>query len=105
MNMKKSVASIIAGVMLGSMALVGCGSSGHQHTEYERVYDTHSNHYVIVTHDYYIHHKSAYRGKPQVVKSPSSAPSATSKTKLKDKVKHAIAKHKAKKAAKRSRRR
>lgn len=80
MNIKKSVASSVAGVMLAGMALMGCGSSHHHHDDYDRVYDTHSHTYVVVTHDYYIHHKNLYSGKPQVVSSPKSTKPAASST-------------------------
>lgn len=96
MNIKKSIAGSVAGVLLGGMALVGCGSS-HHHDDYDRVYDTHSHTYVVVTHDYYIHHKNLYSGKPKVVSSPKTkkpAASSTSTSKTKKVLCKIVKKHK-----------
>lgn len=102
MNTKKAFASGVAGVMLGGMALVGCGSS--HHTDYVQVYDTHTHHYVVVTNDYYTHHRSLYSG-PVTHHVHAPAKPKASKTPLHKKVKNAVQKHVAKKAAKRARRR
>lgn len=58
MNFRKSVASTVAGLaMLGSVA--ACSSST---PVYDRVYDTHTHQYVVVTDSYYKHHRSLYSG-------------------------------------------
>lgn len=104
MNIKKSVATAVAGVMLGGMAAVGCSS---QPTEYDRVYDTHTHSYVVVTHDYYTHHQSLYSGPvvrhvhaPAKPKSTKTAKPKASKTPVHKKV----VKHVKKVLKKRSRR-
>lgn len=105
MNNKLVAAGVSAVLML---PLAACGSTHHHHDKYERVYNRHTHSYVVVTHNYYTHHRNLYSGTPQVVHSPKATSHATpspSKTKLKDKVKKTVQKHVNKYKARKDKRR
>jgi len=61
MNFKKSITGAVVGAVMSVSALTACGPT-HSTTAYDRVYDTHTHSYVVVTDDYYRSHRSRYSG-------------------------------------------